>query len=82
MQDPRDHRVWSVITATNGGTTKFCRSRKSKLVNSFKDQKGKQKVDIEEIREDINQIWKKKGDDLLGEETFPSHSEENLASVT
>lgn len=61
---------------------KFRRSKNSKLVNSSKDQKGKQKVDIEETREDMNQIWKKKSDDSPGEETIPSPSEENPALVT
>lgn len=65
-----------------GHLAKFCRSRNSKPVNSFKDQKGKHKVDVEETKEDMNQIWKNKSDDSPGEETIPSPSEENPTPVT
>lgn len=60
-----------------GHLAKFCRSRNSKPVNPSKNQK----VNVEETREEMNQIWKKKSDDSLEEETVPSPSEENLALV-
>lgn len=65
-----------------GHLVKFCRSRNSKPVNSFKNQKGKQKIDVEETREDMNWTWKKKSRDLPIEETIPSPSEENPAPMT
>lgn len=37
-----------------GHMAKFCRTRKNKLVNHSKDQKGKQKVNVEENREEMN----------------------------
>lgn len=37
-----------------GHLAKFCRSRNSKPINSFKDQKGKKKVNVEETREHMN----------------------------
>lgn len=64
-----------------GHLTKFYRSRKRKPVNPSKDQKGKQKVNVEETREKMNRIWKKKSDESPGEETVPSPNVDNLASV-
>lgn len=59
----------------------FCRSRNNKPVNPSKDQKGKQKVNVKEIREEMNWIWKKRSDDSPREEIVPSPSVENPAPV-
>lgn len=53
---------------------KFYRSRKNKLVNHSKNQKGKHKVNVEETREQMNRISKKKSDDIPIEEPNPSPS--------
>lgn len=39
-----------------GHMTKFCRTRKNKLVNHSEDQKGKHKDIVEETREEMNKI--------------------------
>lgn len=35
---------------------KFCKYRKNKPINHSVDQKGKHKVNVEETREEMNQI--------------------------
>lgn len=39
-----------------GHMAKFCRTKKNKQINHYEDQKGKQKVDVEETRVEMNKI--------------------------
>lgn len=64
-----------------GHMVKFCRTRKNNPINHSIYKKCKQKVNVEETREDMNRIWKKKSDDKPVEEPNPSPSVENPTPV-
>lgn len=46
-----------------GHLAKFCRARMNQLVNQSIDRKGKKKVDVEEVRSEMNKIWRKKSEE-------------------
>lgn len=43
-----------------GHMAKFCRTNKNKSVNHSEDQKGEEKVNFEETKEEMNKIWKRR----------------------
>lgn len=60
-----------------GHIAKFCKVKKNQPVNQSVDWKGEKKADVEETKDEMNRIWKKKSDDKPSEESNSSPSVEN-----
>lgn len=64
-----------------GHIAKFCRARGNKPVNQFVDQKGKNQVDVEETKNEMNKIWKKKSEEKQSKDSHSSPSVDNPSLV-
>lgn len=64
-----------------GHIARLCRAKMNQLVNQFVDRKGKKKVDVEETRNEMKKIWRKKSDEKPSEESRSSPRVENHSLV-